>query len=152
MYQEFGWSQNDIQRIQFYVSEDIILYRKLRNEDSRITKGKIRVIDGSEVEEFIIEKGTPGVVIGTPDKDKFAVSFESGVDSKYLVFGPGKKTNGRFVLLAKDWDKNYGKISYGSQVYETTSASAYAALMVDIKKAKDVNYKTRKADGNRVRG
>ncbi len=151
MQREAGWNQSDLERIQFYTSEDIILFRRLKQEDSRITDGKIRIVDGSEVEEFIIEKGTPGVVIGMPGDNRLAVSFEEGVNSRYLVFGPGQSSNGRYVLLAKDWSRSYGKINYGHQIFETTTASAYAALLVDIKKAGDTKFKSSRASGNRVR-
>lgn len=149
MYDENGWTERDLQRIQFYVSQDIVLYRKLSGEDTRITKGKIRVVDGSEIEEIIIERGTPGVFVQSPKANRFGVSFESN-NRNFLMFGPNPKANGRFVLLAKDWDKRSGKVTYGDQVYDTSSQSAYAALMVDIKKAKKIKYKTKKAEGSRV--
>ena len=135
LYLDNRWSESELERIQFYVSEDIILQRKLRGENSRITDGKIRVVDGSKIEEIVIEKGTPGILIDSPARDKFAISFDSADESKFLMFGANPKANGRFVLLAKDWKKRWGKVTYGDQVYETSSASAYAALMVDIKKA-----------------
>jgi len=148
LYDEHRWSDRELEKIQFYVSQDIVLYRKLSGEDSRITNGKIRVIDGSEVEEVIIEKGTPGIFVQSPKANRFGISFES--DGNFLMFGPNPKANGRYVLLAKDWNKRTGKVTYGSQIYDTSSASAYAALMVDIKKAKKIKYKTKKVDGQRV--
>lgn len=149
LYDDYNWSENELQKIQFYVSEDIVLFRKLSGENTKITKGKIRVVDGSEVEEVIIEKGTPGVFVQSPKSNRFGISFESDT-TNFLMFGPNKKANGRYVLLAKDWNRRSGIISYGGQEWGTSSASAYAALMVDIKKAKKVKYKTSKAEGNRV--
>ena len=149
LYDEHGWSERELEKIQFYVSEDIVLYRKLSGEDSRITNGKIRVVDGSEIEEVIIEKGTPGVFVQSPKANRFGIAFESD-DNNFLMFGPNPKANGRYVLLAKDWNRRTGKVSYGTQTYDTSSASAAAALMVDIKKAKKIKYKTKKAEGQRV--
>ena len=100
LYEENQWSEDDLQRIQFYLSEDIVLRRQLRAEDSRITDGKIVIVDGSEAEEIVFKRGTPGLVIFTPKSDRFAVSFEND-DDRYLMFGPNPKTGGRFVLLAK---------------------------------------------------
>jgi len=150
LYRENNWSTKELQRIQFYVSEDIILTRKLKGENTRISDGKIRVVDGSKVEEVIIERGTPGVFVQSPTRNKFAISFDSADDSKFLMFGPNPKANGKYVLLAKDWDKRWGKITYGNQTYETSNASAYAALMVDIKKAKKISVRSERAKGNRV--
>jgi len=150
LYQENRWTDSELERIQFYVSEDIVLQRQLRGENSRITDGKIRVVDGSKIEEIVIEKGTPGIMIESPDRNKFAISFDSSDESKFLMFGANPKANGRFVLLAKDWNRRWGKVTYGDQVYETSSASAYAALMVDIKKAKKISVRSERARGNRV--
>jgi hypothetical protein len=139
LYSEFDWTEDDLSRIQFFVSEDIY----------RIERGTIKIVDGSEVEEIIIERGTPGVFVQAPKSNRFAISFEKD-ESNFLMFGPNPKANGRFVLLAKDWERRRGQVTYGGKIYETPSSSAYAALMVDIRKARKVNYKSRKASGNRV--
>ncbi len=149
LYEDFGWTERDLRAIQFYVSEDIVLYKKLSAEEARISKGKIRIVDGSQVEEVIIEQGTPGVFVRSPKQERFAISFEDDA-SKFLMFGPSDKHNGRFVLLGKEWNKRSGKITYGNEVYETSSSSAYAALMVDINKAYKTKYKSRRAGGKRV--
>jgi hypothetical protein len=79
---EYRWSNEEIKKIQFFLSEDIYLWRKLRVEDTRIKNGKIRIVDDSEVEEVLIAKNTPGVVIFIPKKNKFAVSFDEN-DGNY---------------------------------------------------------------------
>lgn len=150
LYSEYRWSERDLKRIQFYVSQDIILYRGLSGQDTKIDDGKIRVESDREVEEIVIKKGTPGIFIDSPKSNRFAVSFDTDKD-QFLMFGPSQKTNGRYVLLAKDWDRNSGEVTYGGELYETSSASAYAALMVDIKKAKRTKYNSKTAEGNRVR-
>ena len=149
LYDEYRWSERDLKKIQFYVSQDIILYRGLSDEDTKIQKGKIRVESDSEVEQIVIKRGTPGVFIQSPKKDRFAISFEEG-KRQFLMFGPNRKANGRFVLLAKDWDERSGQVTYGNKVYETSSESAYAALMVDIKRARKTKYRSKTAEGNRV--
>lgn len=150
LYDDFGWSDNELKRIQFYLSEDIVLFRRVGGENARITRGQIRVVDGREIEEVIIEKGTPGVFVQSPKDNRFAISFDAN-KRDYLMFGPNRKAQGRYVLLAKDWDKRVGEITYGGELYQTSSASAYAALMVDIKKAQKVKRKTKKVSGARVR-
>lgn len=149
LYKEYQWSDRDLKKIQFYVSQDIVLYRGLSAEDTRIQKGKIRVEGKGEVEEIVIKRGTPGVFVMSPKEDRFAISFEEG-KREFLMFGPNSKANGRFVLLAKDWNKNSGEVTYGGTVWETSSESAYAALMVDMKRAKKTKYRSKTAEGNRV--
>lgn len=150
IYNDFDWTENELKRIQFYLSDDIVLYRQLRAEDSRITNGKIRVKNGSEVEEIVFEKGTPGVLIFSPEKNRFAISFESNDD--FLMFGPNPKAGGRYLLLAKDWSRSSGKVTYKGKTYETSTESAYAALLVDIKKLQQTKYKRKKVEGRTVRG
>ena len=151
MQADFRWSNQEIKKIQFYLSEDIYLWRKLKAEDARIKNGKIRIIDDSKVEEVIIAKNTPGVVIFIPKRNKLAVSFDND-DELFLMFGPNPKRGNKYVLLAKDWEKRIGKVTYGGQVYNTSSESAFAGLLVDIKEAKNVNYSSKKASGRKVRG
>ncbi len=150
MQNEYDWEERELKQIQFYLSEDIVLTRSRRGGKTRIKDGKIQVKDNSNVEEIKFKKGTPGTVIFSPKTDRVAVSFESGAD-KFLMFGPNKKANGRFVLLAKDWDRNIGQITYDGKTYNTTSESAYAALLVQLKGSGEVVYKSRSADGRKVR-
>ena len=67
------------------------------------------------------------------------------------MFGPNPKRGDKYVLLAKDWDRRIGKVTYGGEVYNTLSESAFAGLLVDIKEAKNVKYNSKKASGRRVR-
>ena len=148
LHNEFNWSDADLEQIQFYVSRDIVLQRNFSKGESKITSGKIRVINGREVEEVIIRKGTPGVLLFSPKEDRFAVSFEEG--ERYLMFGPNPKQGSRYVLLAKDWNRSRGKVSYDGKVYSTDSSSAYASLMVDLRKLRQISVKTRRAKGRTV--
>jgi len=148
MYDEYSWSDGELKSIQFYLSDDIRLSRDIGSEDSKIKGGKIRVKDGRKVEEIVFKKGTPGVLVYTPKENRFAVSFDS--DDRYLVFGPSKQYGGKYTLRAKDWKKQYGKITYGEKVYFTDNESAFTTLMVDIKKANKVKYNREKVGGRRV--
>lgn len=147
---EYDLEENDLKRIQFYLSEDITLVRSRRGGRSNIKDGKIQVRDKSKVEEIKFKRGTPGTAVFSPKEDRIAVSFESGPD-KFLMFGPNAKAKGRFVLLAKDWDRNVGQISYDGKIYTTSSESAYAALLVQIKGSGDLEYNSRSVDGRKVR-
>jgi hypothetical protein len=146
-YRSGNWTENDLKKIQFYVSNDITLRRKISNASSKIESGKIRIIDGSQYEEIVIKANTPGVYVFSPDKDRLAISFE--VD-KYLVFGP-KDRNGEYVLLATKWEKDYGIVKYGNSSYDTPASSAFSYLMVDTKYVNKTSAKRRVAKGREVR-
>ena len=150
LYDENRWSEKELKRIQFYVSEDIKLVRGSSSGNSRIEDGKIKIKADRKVDEIIIERGTPGVFVFSPKENRFAISFDDDNDL-YLMFGPNKKANGRYVLMAKEWKRREGVITYGGDEFYTGSESAYAALMVDIRKAQKSVKKTKTASGRTVR-
>ena len=149
LYDDFSWSENELQRIQFYLSDDIRLWRDSGVERSTIRNGKIRVVDGREIEEIIFKKGTPGVILFSPKTNRFAVSFDDD-DDRYLMFGPNPKRDGRYVLLAKEWDRRSGKVTYGGETFNTDPGSSYATLMVDLDAARKRTYSKETVSGRRV--
>ena len=149
IYDEFGQSTKELEKIQFYLSDDIILYRDLGGTRSSVVDGKIKMVDGRKIEEIIFRKGTPGVFVFSPKRDRIAISFEKG-EGKYLMFGPNTKVGGRFVLLAKEWQKRRGKVTYANKTWFTTDASAYANLMVDLDKARRTRISKKTVKGRKI--
>ncbi len=151
LHQQHGWTENQLKKIQFYLSQDIELERSGSQGVSRIEDGQIKVRSNRKTDKIVIKKGTPGTLIHMPKENRYAISFDDS--GEYLMFGPTKKNNGRFTLLAKEWLENRrgGIVSYGKKEYRINSESAYAALLVDIDKARTNNTRTDKASGRRVR-
>lgn len=151
LYEENNWSESDLKRIQFYVSQDIELYRTATGGNTEISDGKIEVKDRRKVDQIVIKKGTPGTLIFSPKDDRYAVSFDNS--GAYLMFGPGKKTRGRYTLRAKEWKGRGqgGVITYDDREYYTDTGSAYAALMVDLRKARKSEVNTKTVSGRKVR-
>lgn len=149
MYQDFRWSDSELKNIQFYLSDDIVLTRDAGSTRSQLSNGSIIIKNGQRMEQVVFRKGTPGVYVFSPGKDRFAISFEDS-NNKYLIFGPSKKRSGRFTLLAKEWNRNSGKITYDDRVWTTSYESAYATLLVDLKRADKVKYKSKTAKGRKV--
>lgn len=50
------------------------------------------------------------------------------------MFGPNPKYSNRYVLLGKEWNRNSGSITYQDANWYTTTESAYACLLVDLKR------------------
>ena len=150
LYEDYGWSEEELKSIQFYLSSPIVLRRAVNRGSTEIISGKIKMINGKEMEEVVIPSGTAGVLLFQPKTNRFAVSFEEGSDKRYLMFGPNPKVNDKFVLLAKDWDKSLGKVSYEGKTWQTPSRSAYAALMVDLRKINHVKVDSRRAKGRTI--
>ena len=148
LYDDFGWSQDDLKQIQFYVSRDIDMKRQLNAGASRIEGGKIRIENGREVEVITIQRGTPGVFLFSPKADRFAVSFESD-DSQFLMFGPSPVSSGRFVLRG-DFNRNSGLVTYGDRKYSVDNTAGYASLLVDLRKITKTQRKSRVARGRKI--
>ena len=151
LYEKQNWDQDDIRRIQFYVSHDIVLTREVSDGETKITEGKIRIINGRKVQQIIIKERTPGVLVLMPKENRFAISFEED-DDAYLMFGPNPKYYQRFALLAQDWEKERGKVHYKGQLYDVDNSSAFAALMVDLRREGQSQYVTKRVPGRTVKG
>lgn len=147
--QENNWSEDDLKRIQFYLSYPIVLQRKLAGSSSEITSGKIRVVNGEKIEEVVIPARTPGIVIFDPVDNRLGVSFEEG-DNRYLMFGPVSSKGNKYYLLASDWKNGVGKVNYEDKTWYTTPESGKAFLMVDMKKIYQREKEQRRAPGRTV--
>jgi hypothetical protein len=149
MKKKYGWNEDQIKRIQFYVSHDIVLHRELTKGSTEIVQGKIKTIHGSKVDEIIIPTGTKGVVTEIPRENKLLVSFELG-DDHYLSFGVNPNASDKYVLLATDWKNEMGKVHYAGNEYYTTPDSKYAYLLIDLRKIENSELRQRVAKGRKV--
>ena len=150
LYDNSNWSEDDLKRIQFYVSEDIVLNREFTSGESAIQNGKIRIKNGKRIEEVVIRSGTAGVLMFIPKQNRFAISFEEGNESPYLIFGPNPKINNRYALLAKEWKKYGGKVHYAGKLYNVERSGAFASLLVDMDRIGETEYKRKVAEGRTV--
>lgn len=143
-----SWSQNDIKKIQFYVSNTIILHRELGKSETKIESGVIKTVDGKKIEEVIIKKGTPGIVTTFTDKGSMAVSFEID-DGYYLTFGSYVNRGGRYYLMLRE-KGTYSKVTYVSKEYFISPESVQAFLQVDMKKINQEERNQRVASGRKL--
>jgi hypothetical protein len=150
LYEKHGWSQSELKKIQFYLSDDVILRREMTRGESNITAGKIRIEDGRRIEEVVLQSGTPGVLLFMPRENRFAVSFETQDNDLYLMFGPNPKMRNQYALLAKEWARDHGKVHYNGNLYDVDARSGFATLMVDLKKTGSTQYSSRRAGGRKV--
>ncbi len=141
------WGENDLKKLQFYVSDNIVLRRKVTDAKAKIVSGKIVSKDGAKYEEIIIRSGTPGTMLFSPDNERIAISFEKNDSKSFLMFGSSEKRDGAFVLLATDWDKNGGTVTYGGKEYQTGASSAYVTLLIQTENEGSTEFKRRTAPG-----
>lgn len=144
------WKEQDLKQIQFYLSNAITLHRQLSNSATAIVSGKIKTVDGKQVEEIIIKKGTPGVLTKMPDNKRMAISFEID-DSYYLTFGSYKNKGGRYYLMLREFKKNqYAKVSYVDKEFYISPQSLNAFLQINMKKILKEDRKQRVAGGRKL--
>lgn len=147
--QQHSWSDAQVKKIQFYTSREIVLQRQLSTDETVIDGGKIKIKDGKKIEEIIIQRGTPGVAIAIPSKDRIEVSFEKD-DNHYLRFGVNPNAGTKFALLASEWNNGIGKVNYSGKTYYTSPDAAFAVLMVDLRKLEKTELNQRVAKGRKV--
>lgn len=150
LYEHGNWSENELRKVQFYVSRDIVLFREFESGDTRISNGKIKMRNGREIEEVVIRSGTPGALLFIPKQNRFAISFEEGRNSPYLMFGPNPKLRNRYALLAKEWKQSFGKVTYAGKLYRVEDESAFASLLVDIDRLGETRVRSKVAQGRQI--
>lgn len=152
LYDDYSWSDSQLKKIQFYLSDDIVLKREASGGSSEILDGEIKIIEGRKVEQVVIKKGTPGVFLFSPKSERFAVSFDATSDEKYLMFGPSPKAGDRYVLMASEWKHRGGIVTYGGKKWKVNASSAWSTLMVDLKKINQTSVNRETATGRKVSG
>lgn len=150
VYEEGRFTEAELKRIQFYLSEPIVLTRELRGGRTEVISGEIKMLNGQKVEQVVIPKGTPGTVLFTPDRERLAVSFESRGNGRYLIFGPNPTMNNLYTLRASDWRRRSAVVTYDGRKWRTGESAALATLLVDLKEVGQVSVRSRTASGRRV--
>jgi hypothetical protein len=151
LYEQENWSDAQLKRIQFYLSEDLTIYRYLDEEGgTTITSGQIKMVDGRKTEQIFFPQRTPGVFLFRPKDEHFAISFEDKGDSYYLTFGPNPKYGGQYMLLATEWDRKSGKVTYAGKKFHTSSAEI-PRLLVNLKREYRNTTEGRTAGGRTIK-
>ena len=145
-----GWGSEEFERIQFYLSDDLILTRELRAGQTQIRNGEVKIVNGREVEQVVFPSRTPGVFVFSPKTQRMAVSFERS-DDNFLVFGPNPKAGNRYTLLASNWDRNSGSVTYAGKTWRVSAADAYASLMIPLKRLRDSDVRGNVAGGRKLK-
>lgn len=151
LYEEQNWDKDDLSRIQYYLSEDLVLTRELRGGSSTIRNGQIKIIDGREVEQIVFKRNTPGVFVFAPKEGRLAISFEDN-DENYLIFGANPKAGNRYTLLAGEWSKRgrFGKVQYAGREWRVSTADALAAILVPLKRQRNSDVNGRVVGGRKI--
>lgn len=139
-------SEEHLVKVQFYTSDDIVLYKTTEDQLTSIENGKLVVLNRKDNENIIIRKNTPCILEKVLNSHNFVVSFEYGA-GKILAFG-SDSTGGYFTLMAKDWKNKTGTLKYANQTYITTNGNVF--LQFSMKSINRLNSKYKVVYGRRL--
>ncbi len=143
---DLKYNDLDVEKVQFYNSEKIVLLRNLSKEETQIAKGTIRLENGEYFEEVIIPKKTKGVAVrkGT---EFLNIAFETG-EKRNLRFDINEDT--KYQISADSWKENYGCVVYDTSTYFIVPASSSTLLMVNKEYISNFERKRRVLKGRSV--
>lgn len=139
-------NHQEIDKVQFYNSDKIVLKRNLTKDETLVAKGVIVFENGQYFEEIIIPKNTKGVV-AKKGADYLRIAFEEG-DKRDLRFD----MNGdeQYQISADIWKQNFGSVKYDTTVYFIVPSSSHTMLMVNKEYISNYERKRRVLKGRNV--
>jgi hypothetical protein len=143
---KYNLTADEIKSIQFYISDDIVLYKKESEGGRNTEEGKLVVKENTSEDRIIIKKGTPCVVTDVVGANKLVVSFET--NDKTLDFE--SIGNSEFRLKAETWTNGRGKITYGDAIYYASQGSGSTYLEFQLKKLKKYKSKDTVVKGRKI--
>ena len=147
---ENAWTEDELSRIQFFLSQDLVLTRERKSGSTAIVQGEVRVKDGRRVEELVFERGTPGVVLFQTAEGNLAIGFDERRDDRYLMFGPNPNRRGEYVLLGKSAGRYSSKVTYDDRQWDVSNANAGVRLLFNLKRTGSTKRKTSSVGGRRL--
>jgi hypothetical protein len=149
--EEYNLTEQNMKKVQFFVSSEIILQRSSKKGSSGTTSdGTLVSQSANEQNRIIILPRTKCVFESYGDGKEVLIRFEVGA-GKYITFATRPNMdNGKLYLQAK-WEQGKGgKIEYGNEEYYATPESGNAFLMVKIKKSQKTKRSDRVVKGMKV--
>lgn len=132
LHQSLNFTESELKKVQFYLSQEVVLERAADLDQVEVQEGKIKLSKDRAVQQIKIPAKTPGTMVFSPDNKRLAISFDSGNDGEFLMFGPNPKVGHRYMLYASEWKRNSGIVTYGGMKYRTRPGAERTALMVEV--------------------
>jgi hypothetical protein len=132
MLSEFKLDSKNIKNVQFYLSDEILLFKIEGEQSMGKEDGAFVKSDGGISEKVSIKRSTPCIVERIDKEGFFYVRFEEGKD-KVLKFQ--KADNKRYYLYTEIVDNRH-QVSYGGELYYVNSPSLISFIAVKVKDTK----------------
>ncbi|MDA9563086.1 hypothetical protein N9R81_00260 [Flavobacteriales bacterium] len=143
-------TDDELKKLQFYTSGDIVLQRNERADSGKETDGgELIITSGTSTDQVIIPEGTPGIVVGTKGANQMLVRFEPG-EEKYLLFGDASNRKGAYQLIPEGVKGGKKYVSYAGSKYSISGTSEYVSLMFKMKRLNKVRKDQRVVKGMKL--
>ncbi len=136
----------DIEKVQYYNSDKIVLMRHLSKDETELAKGTIRFENGQYFEEVIIPKKTKGIAIGNAN-EILNIAFETG-ENRDLLFS--LNDDDKYQISADSWKNDYGCVYYDTASYFIVPSSSNTLLLVSKEDISNYEKKRRILKGRTV--
>lgn len=147
---QYKLSPAELQKIQFYTSDPIVLRKGTAAEREKTTEdGKLIIKSGKSIQQVIIKAKTPGAVDQVVDVNSFKVAFEDGAE-KSFVFSSSGDRNGYYRIVPASREGGKLKINYGGDSYYAVDGSEGAVLLFKMKSLKELKVVEKVAKGKKV--
>ena len=148
--EQYKLNPDELRRIQFYLSDPVVLRRMEQSEREKKTEeGKLVIESGSSLNQLTFKANTPGLVDGVVDANTIKISFEDGAE-KYMVFGSARSRNGYYVLQGLPADNGRVKINYAGQSWIAGRGSEQAVLLFKMKSVRKLRVNDNVAKGKKL--
>ena len=127
MINKYSLSSVDICSLQFYISHDIELKRKIPASSSTITNGTLVINKNDKILSILIKKGTPAVATKA-EENYIVVKFSEDIE---LTFMHSAKKKDLFLLTANKWSKGKGNLMLNGSEYQATGKSGLSHLLMN---------------------
>jgi hypothetical protein len=132
MYNDSDWTEYDLRQMKFYLSDEIVIGREIKNRKTTIKHGKIKKVNGQLMEEIAFSKGSVGRFVKQPRSNQLIVRFND-CDDCSLVFERKSKKDGRYLLHTRGRLQRKGQVRFGGSTYFASANSQSTHLMIKVK-------------------
>ena len=133
MISQYSLNDAKLQKIQFYISHDIVLHKQNAKDSTSVSKGTLLVHTDSQSKEILIKAGTPCLFI-EGNEQYITVLFDNNIRLKFV--NPYQKCcakSSRYYLAANHWIDNIGTLNIAGSCYKALGVSGQSYLKIDKK-------------------
>lgn len=144
---DYKLTNDDVQKLQFYVRGDIVLTNGKSDNSTKTEGGELVIKDEQNLNKVIIGSGTRGVVERV-DGEFLQVSFEEGKSLKFKA----SPTDGKYRLFSENFDprKRMSTVTYGGEDYLVSSSGSAAFLVFKLKNSTKRQSNARSVKGRKL--